>query len=73
MWSQFRATGNTNPPFDWSLFMAFVDDEEVVATKPLNIASTSNYDLETDDTIVEFGDVNALSRAGLERIVPLIC
>jgi integrase len=57
-------------PFDWSLYMPFVDDEEVVTTKPLNIASTSHSDLETDDTAVEFGDTNALSRAGLERLVP---
>ena len=50
--------------------MAFVDDEEEVVTKPLNIASTSNNDLETDGCEVEFGDTDALSRAGLERIVP---
>ena len=42
-----------------------------MAKKPLNIASTSNSDLEIDDDgIVEFGDADALARAGLERLVP---
>jgi hypothetical protein len=50
--------------------MPFVDDDaEVVVGKP-SASQASTSDLETDDCAVDFGDQDALSRAGLERISP---
>jgi hypothetical protein len=47
--------------------MPFEDDEVRVKSTP---AATSNNDFDIDDCAVDFGDQDALSRSGLDRIVP---